>query len=98
MDGTGQLILWWGLDGKGQLWDRPSLLMPIGFLNIVSLGGRWTEKDNCSYVGGWTEQVNFGTDLHFQGQSDALTSGVWAASGQKRAIVSTSGVRVDGKG
>ncbi len=60
MDGTGRLILHRGLDGNGQLWDRPSLLTPVGCLDIRSLGGRWIEKDDCPYIGGWAEKGHLG--------------------------------------
>jgi hypothetical protein len=40
VDGKGRLILHQGLDAKVGLWDQPSLLMPIGRLDIGSLDGR----------------------------------------------------------
>ncbi len=45
--------------------DRPTLLTPVARLDIGSLGGWWMNKDGWFYVRGWTEKVDFGTDLHF---------------------------------
>ncbi len=52
-----------GLDGKGQYWERRSLLMPILHLDIGSLDSWLTEKNDCFYIRDWTEKSDFGIDL-----------------------------------